>query len=286
MNPTMRIVVRTRYIAETEALMEAGVDRVIAEELESIVQLFAEVLRDYRISAEEIEAHEEAVRRGGYQALLKEPVTGEKPVVECDIPEECFDTRSVIVRSGAPVTSRTLSELDVERRYGIRLNSVKRDGKAMELQSGDLILRPGDELALSGTAASFGRSAFLFRTGEPAQLDEIERTTPSSQANAGSVIDTEQVIELRPSAAASDSCSHLDQVNPVMPSARGCEECLRMGDTWVHLRICMTCGHVGCCDTSRNKHASKHFPETSHPIIKSLQPGEDWAWCYADETYL
>jgi uncharacterized UBP type Zn finger protein len=72
----------------------------------------------------------------------------------------------------------------------------------------------------------------------------------------------------------------------VMPSARGCEECLRAGDTWVHLRICMTCGHVGCCDSSKNKHASKHYPATEHPIVKSLERDEDWAWCYADETYL
>ncbi|MBI4468603.1 MAG: UBP-type zinc finger domain-containing protein [Acidobacteria bacterium] len=86
--------------------------------------------------------------------------------------------------------------------------------------------------------------------------------------------------------AASTACSHLDQVHPVMPSARGCEECLRMGDRWVHLRICMTCGHVGCCDSSKNKHASKHVSETDHPIVKSLQPAEHWAWCYADESYL
>jgi len=176
--------------------------------------------------------------------------------------------------------------LELERRYGIRLDRVNRDGQGMQLRSGDVILRPGDELVLSGTAASFGRSAFLFRTGDPAQLDETEKTTSSLPVNSGNVVDTEQVIELKPSAAAAETCSHLDQTHPVIPSARGCEECLRMGDTWVHLRICMTCGHVGCCDTSKNKHASKHFPQTGHPIIKSVQPGEDWAWCYADETYL
>src|SRR6185295_3903689 len=118
------------------------------------------------------------------------------------IPEECFDSRTVIVRDGAPVTTRTLSELEIERRFGIRLNSVNRDGRAMDPQSGELILRPGDELVLSGSAASFGRSAFLFRKGDPGLLDEIEKTTQSSPSNSGNVVDTEKVIELNPGAAA------------------------------------------------------------------------------------
>src|SRR6202041_1473567 len=66
----------------------------------------------------------------------------------------------------------------------------------------------------------------------------------------------------------------------------GCEECLKMGDTWVHLRLCLECGHVGCCDSSKNKHATKHFHHTKHPIIRSLEPGEDWGWCYVDELEL
>jgi len=80
------------------------------------------------------------------------------------------------------------------------------------------------------------------------------------------------------------SCSHLDQVHEVKPGTDGCEECLASGDSWVHLRICMTCGHVGCCDDSKNKHATKHFHTTSHPIIKSFEPGEEWGWCYVDEV--
>jgi len=75
-------------------------------------------------------------------------------------------------------------------------------------------------------------------------------------------------------------------VRPVLPSARGCEECLRTGDAWVHLRLCMTCGHVGCCDSSKNRHATKHHGAAGHPIVKSLERGEDWAWCYPDGTYL
>ena len=85
-------------------------------------------------------------------------------------------------------------------------------------------------------------------------------------------------------------CTHLNQVKDVTPSANGCEECLRMGDTWVHLRICTTCGHVGCCDSSKNKHATRHFHVSGHAIIKSFEPGEQWGWCYVDrilfESYM
>jgi uncharacterized UBP type Zn finger protein len=81
-------------------------------------------------------------------------------------------------------------------------------------------------------------------------------------------------------------CSHLDQVQITqLPEAvDGCEECLAMGDGWVHLRICLECGHVGCCDDSPNRHATKHANDAEHPIIRSLQPGEDWCWCYLDEV--
>jgi len=81
-------------------------------------------------------------------------------------------------------------------------------------------------------------------------------------------------------------CTHLDQVKEVIPSANGCEDCLCIGSKWMHLRLCMTCGHVGCCDSSPNKHATGHFQETQHPIIRSFQPGEEWIWCYVDEVML
>jgi uncharacterized UBP type Zn finger protein len=75
-------------------------------------------------------------------------------------------------------------------------------------------------------------------------------------------------------------------IKEVNPGTKGCEECMKIGDTWVHLRICLTCGHVGCCDQSKNKHATKHFKETKHPIIQSFQPGEKWKYCYIDHEYL
>ena len=79
------------------------------------------------------------------------------------------------------------------------------------------------------------------------------------------------------------SCPHLEQIRTVTANSEGCEECLASGDSWVHLRMCMTCGRVGCCDSSKNKHATRHFHTSRHPIMKSIQPGEEWGWCYIDQ---
>jgi uncharacterized UBP type Zn finger protein len=82
-------------------------------------------------------------------------------------------------------------------------------------------------------------------------------------------------------------CKHLNEVRDVSPNTpEGCEECLRMGASWVHLRLCLECGHVGCCDSSQHRHATKHFHQTRHPIVKSFEPGEDWGWCYVDDVML
>jgi hypothetical protein len=81
------------------------------------------------------------------------------------------------------------------------------------------------------------------------------------------------------------SCGHLDsiQITELPASTDGCEDCLREGGVWLHLRICLTCGHVGCCDDSPNRHASRHAQTVDHPIIRSLEPGEEWSWCFKDE---
>jgi hypothetical protein len=84
-----------------------------------------------------------------------------------------------------------------------------------------------------------------------------------------------------------DSCEHLEQAADrkaaVIPSGPGCQECLATGGTWVHLRLCLTCGHVGCCDSSPHRHATHHNHQTGHPVIRSFEPGEAWAWCYEDQ---
>jgi hypothetical protein len=79
------------------------------------------------------------------------------------------------------------------------------------------------------------------------------------------------------------NCTHLDTITDAAPSSEGCEDCLRIGGRWVHLRMCQTCGHIGCCDNSPNRHATAHFHASGHPIIRSYEPGEDWYWCYIDE---
>ena len=82
------------------------------------------------------------------------------------------------------------------------------------------------------------------------------------------------------------TCEHVKQIQDVTPSAEGCEKYQKSGDSWVHLRICMVCGHVGCCDSSPNQHARKHYNETGHPIIKSFQPGENWKYCWVHDQYI
>ena len=82
------------------------------------------------------------------------------------------------------------------------------------------------------------------------------------------------------------ACTHRDQIQVEAPNSEGCEECLALGDTWVNLRVCLACGNVGCCDASKNKHATKHYQATGHPIMQSMKPGESWRWCYIDEVML
>jgi hypothetical protein len=80
------------------------------------------------------------------------------------------------------------------------------------------------------------------------------------------------------------NCRHIAGIRDVVASAPGCQECLRTGDTWLHLRVSRTCGHVGCCDQSPNRRATKHFHATEHPIIEAYDPPEGWGWCYVDEV--
>lgn len=85
------------------------------------------------------------------------------------------------------------------------------------------------------------------------------------------------------------TCEHLSWAEnpsrrPAPPGSHGCEECLQSGSVWLHLRLCLSCGHVGCCDSSPNRHATRHFEQSGHPVVRSYEPGENWAWCYEDET--
>jgi uncharacterized UBP type Zn finger protein len=83
---------------------------------------------------------------------------------------------------------------------------------------------------------------------------------------------------------ADSPCSHLGQIAVTSTHKSVCEECVQIGDPWVHLRLCLVCGHVGCCDESKNRHATRHYKHTTHPLIRSIEPGERWVWCYVDDT--
>ncbi len=181
--PGARILTRTRYMSEIASLKEAGSDHVVSEELESIVGLFSEVLRTYKVDAADIESHEESIRGGGYAALL-----------------------------------------------------------------------PSEDAA-----------------------------KPAPAGHTGHLLDTTRTVTLT---TTSTACSHLDQSHPVKPASSGCAECLRIGSSWVHLRICMICGNVGCCDSSPNRHATAHYHASGHPIMRSGEPEETWGWCYVDQIEL
>lgn len=85
---------------------------------------------------------------------------------------------------------------------------------------------------------------------------------------------------------AQQACTHLEGLEAVEArTPEGCEECIASGDTWVHLRMCLSCGHVGCCDNSKNRHATGHHQDVGHPVVESFQPDEDWKWCYVDQTF-
>ncbi len=80
------------------------------------------------------------------------------------------------------------------------------------------------------------------------------------------------------------NCEHIRLAHDLKPKAQVCEDCMKIGGRWVHLRLCLECGHAGCCDSSPNRHASKHFHASGHPIMRSIEPGEDWGWCFVDEV--
>lgn len=82
-----------------------------------------------------------------------------------------------------------------------------------------------------------------------------------------------------------EQCTHLDQIKIETTDKHVCEDCIKTGDIWVELRLCLVCGHVGCCDSSKNKHATKHFRSSGHPLVRTIEPGENWVWCYVDEMF-
>ena len=112
----------------------------------------------------------------------------------------------------------------------------------------------------------------------------LSRLDPPAEPPRPTVVDTSAVVAF--AATPQTACVHAGVAQPVLPSAVGCTECLRTGSTWVHLRLCTTCGHVGCCDSSPGRHAAAHAGDDDHPVMCSVEPGEHWGWCYLDKTTL
>lgn len=252
-NPTLEIVVRTSSPTDVDAILGEGADQVLVDELEVGVQLFTRVLSSYRVTDEEISDHVETVRSGGY-AALREGIR-DVPLVVCDdLDESCFDTRTFTVRRDTAAQEVRLAEL------GLTVVSLTRDGKVIDEPPGDFVLQPGDRLTARASAAAFTAAAQLLRgNGRTVRMSASERR----------------------------ACEHASEAREeITSSAAACEDCIKTGDTWVHLRICMHCGHIGCCDSSPNRHATKHYESTTHPIIRSWEANESWAWCYPDAKTL
>ncbi|HTL31280.1 MAG TPA: cation:proton antiporter [Tepidisphaeraceae bacterium] len=124
-------------------------------------------------------------------------------------------------------------------------------------------------------------------SASPTMKEAGAQTVVAGDASrAAALLDDIRKSYQKPGAAMPSGCTHVSEIRDVSPNTNGCEECLKMGDTWVHLRVCKICGHVGCCDSSKNKHATKHFHATKHPIVQSIEPGEDWMWCYVDQVFI
>jgi CPA2 family monovalent cation:H+ antiporter-2 len=272
LNPLARIVVRTRYLSEAEPLLSSGADRVLADELEGIVALFSEVLLDYRVSAEEILRYEAAIRSGSYAAL-----DAKEPLVPCALGADCLSMRTVGIRAGAAIAGRAWEEVRLEG-LGLRLVSIRRQGVEIAVEPERQKLLPGDEVTIEASAAAFAEAKPFFA------VSGLQVAASNPEPQRAEWIDTGQPVALVVSDGG--ACSHLGDIREVYPSAMGCEDCLRTGDRWVHLRVCMICGHMGCCDSSPNRHATKHYERTSHPIMRSMEREESWGWCFADEVQL
>jgi hypothetical protein len=245
---------------------------VVADELEGIVALFSEVLLDYRVSPEEILRYEGAIRSGSYAAL-----EAKEPIVPCALGADCLSMRTVGIRAGAAVAGRAWEELRLEG-LGLRLVSLRRQGIEIAERDRQKLL-PGDEVTIEASAAAFAEAKPFFA------VSGLKAAPSHPEPQRAAWIDTGQRVDLvvRDGGGA---CSHLGDIRDVYPSAMGCEDCLRTGDRWVHLRVCMICGHMGCCDSSPNRHATKHYETTSHPIMRSMERDESWGWCFVDEVQL
>jgi len=200
LNPTMRVVARARFLSDAEELEAAGADRVIAQEFEIVVQLFADLLRDYGVQSDEIERHVEAMRSGGYVALRESDARVE-PCVVCNPESNDLMRRRVHVRAESPATAEPLGALDLDR-HGITVERIERDGESVAFDD-DFRLHPGDEVEMSGSADAFAATAGLFRSAESGAEEAPVRLGPSGDGAGGDG----EAAPVRPKVYGADWCA-------------------------------------------------------------------------------
>ena len=162
-NPTLQIVVRTRYLSDVDQLEQLGADNVIPEEMETTVRIFSQVLGAYRVPQDEIEDHIQTLRAHDYEILRGSMQEAHLMVLQ-GLDEDGLHTRAVVVREGAPVAQKTLGELGLRNKYNLTVLTVKRDDETIGNPAGDFELKPGDRLVMVGLANRFVDCADLFRT--------------------------------------------------------------------------------------------------------------------------
>ncbi len=173
------------------------------------------------------------------------------------------EARVIVVADDEPEAAARIAALS--RQLAPQAVVVVRAMAASELE--EFVIAGADKVVSADRASLQGLSK--------AVLSELVEPPPGR-----TLVDIAKVVRFTPDPA--QACPHVGVIRPVLPSAHGCEDCLRTGDDWVRLRICLTCGHVGCCDSSPNRHASSHAHADGHALICSAEPGEDWAYCYLD----
>jgi CPA2 family monovalent cation:H+ antiporter-2 len=213
--------------------------------------------------------------------LLAAGVDRAKMVVVADDDPATAEHVVAVARSLAPsarIVARTRFQSE-----GAGLRKVGADAVIAEESEG-IVQLFADVLRMYGAQPDdIERHASALRHGGYEEFPQTDHGAGTMSPKSRNDIDPASAVTLTPAVG---RCGHTTGIRGVHPSARGCEDCLRIGAAWVHLRICMTCGHVACCDSSPHRHATKHFHATSHPIVKSMEPGEQWGWCYVDEVTL
>jgi CPA2 family monovalent cation:H+ antiporter-2 len=168
---------------------------------------------------------------------------------------------------------------------GIRVRRIDAAGARTDDPDGGTMLAPGAEVTFAATPEDFDAAADLFRASQGRRAEPAAPSAaPAPVHRRAAWIDTTQTVALAANPAV--GCEHLELIRPVRPRTQGCGTCLAGGSRWIHLRVCMSCGEVGCCDSSPGKHAAAHYAATGHPVMRSIDPGETWGWCHVDQVTL